>query len=98
MEEKGLRVNSGKTKSVKCRTRRVQSEDSGKHPCDLCGKDDFRCKRCLDEGLVVTVLQREVEIEPNVKLEFVPKFCYLVNNLNWQPSWKIVSFNVDEVV
>ena len=128
MEAKGLRVNSGKTKGMKCRTRRVQSEDSGKHPCGLCRKEvtsnsilcveclgwvhkkcsgnkgklksnvDFRCKRCLDEGLVVTVLQREVEIEPNVKLEFVPKFCYLVKNLNWQPSWKIVSFNVDKVV
>ena len=59
---------------------------------------DFRCKRCLDEGLVVTVLKREVEIEPNVKLELVPKFWYLGKNLNWQPSWKIVSFNVDKVV
>ena len=41
----------------------------------------FRCKRCLEEGLVGTVLQREVEIEPNVKLECVPKFCYLGDTL-----------------
>ena len=28
-----------------------------------------------------TILQREVEIEPNVKLECVPKFCYLGDTL-----------------
>ena len=28
-------------------------------------------------GLVGTVLQREVEIEPNMKLECVPKFYHL---------------------
>ena len=36
---------------------------------------DFCCRRCLEEGPVGTVLQREVEIEPNVKLECVPKLC-----------------------
>ena len=30
---------------------------------------------------VKTVLQREVEIEPSVKLECVPKFCYLGDTL-----------------
>ena len=29
---------------------------------------DFRCRRCLEEGPIGTVLQREVEIEPNVEL------------------------------
>ena len=43
---------------------------------------DFRCRRCLEEGPVETALQREVEIEPNVKLECVPKFCYLCDNPN----------------
>ena len=35
----------------------------------------------MEEGLVGTVLQREVEIEPNMKLECVPKFCYLGDTL-----------------
>ena len=35
----------------------------------------------MEEGLVGTVLQREVEVEPNVKLECVPKFCYLGDTL-----------------
>ena len=38
---------------------------------------DFRCRRCLEESPVGRVLQREVEIEPTVKLECVIKFCYL---------------------
>ena len=42
---------------------------------------DFRRMRGLEEGLVGRVLQREVEIEPNVKLECVPKFCYLGDTL-----------------
>ena len=40
---------------------------------------NFRCRRCLEEE---AVLQREVEIKPNVKLECVlPKFCYLGDKL-----------------
>ena len=35
----------------------------------------------MEEGPVGTVLQREVEIEPNMKLECVPKFCYLGDTL-----------------
>ena len=42
---------------------------------------DFRCRSCLEESPVKTVLKREVEIEPNVKLECVPKFCYLGDTL-----------------
>ena len=42
---------------------------------------DFRCRRCLEESPVGTVLQREVEIEPTVKLECVIKFCYLGDTL-----------------
>ena len=42
---------------------------------------DFRCRRCLEENPVGTVLQREVEIKPNVKLECIPKFCYLGDTL-----------------
>ena len=38
MEAKGLRVNAGKTKVVQCRVSKVQSEDSGKHPCGVCRK------------------------------------------------------------
>ena len=40
---------------------------------------DFHCRRCLEgeNGLFQSVLLKEVVIEPNVKLECVPKFCYL---------------------
>ena len=39
MEAKGLRVNAGKTKVMQCRVNRVQSEDSGKHPCVFAGRE-----------------------------------------------------------
>ena len=38
---------------------------------------DFHCKRCLSQA----VLLREVEIELNVKVECVSKFCYLGDTL-----------------
>ena len=40
---------------------------------------DYHCKRCLEgeNGLFQSVLLKEIVIEPNVKLECVPKFCYL---------------------
>ena len=113
MEAKGLRVNAGKTTVMQCRVSRVQSEDSGKHPCGVCRKGvgdnsircveclrwvhkrcsgisgklknivDFHCRRCLEgeNGLFQSVLLKEVVIEPNVKLECVPKFCYLGDTL-----------------
>ena len=44
---------------------------------------DFYCRRCRagENGLFQTVLLKEVVIEPNVKLECVPKFCYLGDTL-----------------
>ena len=51
MEAKGLRVNAGKTKVMQCQVSRVQSEDSGKHPCGVCrkkvGDNSIRCMECL---------------------------------------------------
>ena len=51
METKGLRVNAGKTKVMQCRVSRVQSEDSGKHPCGVCRKgvasNSILCVECL---------------------------------------------------
>ena len=38
---------------------------------------DFHYRRCLEGNHVKPVLLKEVVIEPNVKLECVPKFCYL---------------------
>ena len=35
----------------------------------------------MEEGPVETVLQREVEIEPNVRLECEPKFYYVGDKL-----------------
>ena len=37
MEEKGLRVNLGKTKVMKCRDGAGQVSKSGKYPCGVCG-------------------------------------------------------------
>ena len=104
MEAKGLSVNAGKIKVMRCQVNMVQSEDSGKHPCGVCRKGVasnsmlcieccrwvhkkcsgisgklksnvvFRCRRCLEEGPVETISQREVEIEPDVKLECIPQF------------------------
>ena len=40
---------------------------------------DFHCRRCLEgeHGLFQSVLLKEVVMKPNVKVECVPKFCYL---------------------
>ena len=45
---------------------------------------DFHCRRCLggENGLFQSVLLKEVVIEPSVKLECVPKFCYLGDTLD----------------
>ena len=42
---------------------------------------DFHCMRCLEGNHVQTVSLKEVVIEPNVKLECDPKFCYLGDTL-----------------
>jgi hypothetical protein len=42
---------------------------------------DFRCRRCLDDDSAQVVLLSEVELEPGVKVECVPKFCYLGDTL-----------------
>ena len=46
-------------------------------------KSNADCRRCLEgeNGLFQSVLLKEVVIEPNVKLECVPKFCYLGETL-----------------
>ena len=43
----------------------------------------FHCRKCLEgeHGLFQSVLLKEVVSEPNVKLECVPKFCYLGDTL-----------------
>ena len=111
MELKGLRVNIGKTKVMRCQVRIGQAEDSGKFPCGVCREGvgdnsikcvachkwvhkrcsgisgrlrydaDFRCRRCMDGDSAQVVLLREVELEPGVKVECVPKFCYLGDTL-----------------
>ena len=45
----------------------------------LTSNADYHCRRCLEgeNGLFQSVLLKEVVIEPNVKLECVPKFCNL---------------------
>ena len=47
MELKGLRVNIGKTKVMRCQVRIGQAEDSGKYPCGVCrqgvGDNSIKC-------------------------------------------------------
>ena len=45
---------------------------------------------CLvgEHGLFQSVLLKEVVIEPNVKLECVPKFCYLGTHLVREEVWR----------
>ena len=38
MEQKGLKVNMGKTKIMNCKVRQGQAENSGKFPCGICKK------------------------------------------------------------
>ena len=66
---------------VECR-RRVQKRCSGISE-KLKSNIDFHCGRGLEgeNGLFQSVLLNEVVIEPNVKLECVPKFCYLGDTL-----------------
>ena len=50
MEAKGLRVNMGKTKIMKCHDKSGQMEDSGKFPCGVCrkgvGNNSILCVTC----------------------------------------------------
>ena len=50
MEEKGLRVNLGKTKVMRCRDGAGQVLKSGKYPCGVCGKgvgaNSIKCTSC----------------------------------------------------
>jgi hypothetical protein len=50
MEEKGLRVNMGKTKVMRCRDGAGQVKQSGKHPCGICkkgvGSNSIKCISC----------------------------------------------------
>jgi hypothetical protein len=50
MESKGLRVNIGKTKVMKCQYRSGQENNSGKYPCGVCkkgvGRNSVLCTMC----------------------------------------------------
>ena len=50
LEEKGLRVNMGKTKVMRCRDGAGQVKQSGKHPCGICkkgvGSNSIQCTSC----------------------------------------------------
>ena len=50
MEDKGLRVNMGKTKVMRCRVDTGKVVKSGKDPCGVCGKgvgvNSIQCKTC----------------------------------------------------
>ena len=38
LESKGLKVNTGKTKVMKCHVDANMQVESGKYPCGICGK------------------------------------------------------------
>jgi hypothetical protein len=50
LEEKGLRVNMGKTKVMRCRSGAGVVEDSGEYPCGVCrkgvGSNSIQCSAC----------------------------------------------------
>jgi len=50
MEEKGLRVNVGKTKVMRCQEGTGQVIKTGRYPCGVCGKgvgsNSIRCNSC----------------------------------------------------
>jgi len=50
MEDKGLRVNMGKTKVMRCQVGSGQVEESGKYPCGICGvgvgTNSIKCTGC----------------------------------------------------
>ena len=50
MEDRGLRVNMGKTKVMRCRIDAGQVQKSGKYPCGVCGKgvgsNSIKCTAC----------------------------------------------------
>ncbi len=50
MERKGLRVNMGKTKVMKCQLSSVQAVDTGQWPCGVCrkgvGRNSILCGMC----------------------------------------------------
>src|SRR5208282_5968630 len=50
MEQKGLKVNIGKTKVMNCKVRQGQAENSGKFPCGICkkgvGRNSICCTKC----------------------------------------------------
>ena len=50
LEEKGLRVNMGKTKVMECRIDAGRETKSGKYPCGVCskgvGSNSIKCTSC----------------------------------------------------
>ena len=50
LEEKGMRVNMGKTKVMGCRTDAGRETKSGKYPCGVCsrgvGSNSIKCTSC----------------------------------------------------
>ena len=50
LEQKGPRVNMGKTKVMKYKVRQGQAENSGKFPCGICrkgvGRNSICCTKC----------------------------------------------------
>ena len=50
MEQRGLKVNMGKTKVMKCKVSQVQAENSGKFPCGICKKGVGRNAICVQNA------------------------------------------------
>lgn len=107
MEEKGFRVNMGKSKVMRCRVGAGHMTKSGRYPCAVCQKGvgsnsimctscdawchkrcsgvsgrlqdvlGFRCKICMNGGQMKSVVQHEVTLGTEGKLECVERFRYL---------------------
>ena len=64
MELKGLRVNIGKTKVMRCQVRIGQAEDSGKFPCGMCREgvgDNSICVLLATNGFIKGVVVFQVD-------------------------------------
>ena len=69
MEDRGLRVNMGKTKVMRCRVDAGQVQKSG---------SQYRCVKCTGGGNPVKIeTQQLLPLGDGQSLECVEKFCYL---------------------
>ena len=80
LETKGLKVNVGKTKILKCKVGSGAVEETGKYPCGVCkkgvGKNSILCTKC-NKWVHKRCSRIKGKIETNIDFQ-CPKCCDLV--------------------